>query len=161
MAILISSDAFAPQEFIPRKYTDDGENIPPPLTWGGLPPGTKQLALIVDDPDARMSEPFVHWVLYNIAPNAPGVPVVAALNSLAPPIPPQLCGMIEGLNSHGKIGYLGPSPPKGHGVHHYHFHLYALDVAIHAAEVLHRRALLAAMNGHIIEESELVGLYSR
>src|SRR5688572_12369684 len=123
MSIQISSGSFGNNEPIPVGFTADGRNASPELRWSGLPPGTKELALIADDPDAPKSEPFVHWVAYKIPADAAhlpeGLPPKKKLSD-----PP---GIMQGRNSFGDIGYDGPAPPKGHGTHHYHFHLYALD----------------------------------
>ena len=109
----LRSDAFDHQQPIPKQYTGDGEDISPPLTWSEVPDGTKSLALICDDPDAPMDEPFVHWVAY-------GMPADAALpegidKQRQPASPP---GIVQGTNSFGRIGYNGPAPPEGHGTRH-------------------------------------------
>jgi Raf kinase inhibitor-like YbhB/YbcL family protein len=157
MSIRITSGSFANGERIPIKYTEDGENVSPPLTWTGVPEGTKELALIVEDPDAPKPEPFVHWVIYKIPAEAPGlaenVPHQAKLKS-----PPET---VQGKNSFQKIGYGGPAPPPGHGTHHYQFHLYALDRPLQVQGALDHKALIAAMSGHILDEGELVGTYER
>src|SRR5437868_14346230 len=121
MALTLRSDAFAHGRPIPRRYTEDGEDLSPPLTWSGLPEGTRELALIVDDPDAPRAEPFVHWVVYKIPVDSSGLPESrpSHAKSAAP-----LHGALQGENSRGELGYIGPTPPAGHGTHHYHFHLY-------------------------------------
>ena len=157
MSIQISSEAFAPDEMIPSKFTADGQNISPTLRWGELPPDTKELALIVDDPDAPREQPFVHWVMYKIPADADGLPehlpTQTALQS-----PP---GAVQGNNSFGKIGYGGPAPPSGHGTHHYHFHLYALDQPLQVKGGMDKESLIAVMSGHILDEGDLVGMYQR
>lgn len=148
-AMNITSEAFAPGEPIPRQYTADGEDISPPLAWTGLPDGTRELALVCDDPDAPTPEPWVHWVLYGISPDADGLPeggVGAA---------------IGGSNSWNTVGYRGPAPPPGHGTHHYHFTLYALDTALKLAPGATKGELLDAMVGHVLDSCELVGMYAR
>jgi Raf kinase inhibitor-like YbhB/YbcL family protein len=157
MSIQVDSDAFKPGQAIPEEFTADGPNVSPPLRWTALPPGTRELAMIVEDPDAPRPEPFVHWVLYKIpaaAGELPGrVPQQAKLK--APP------GALQGKNSFGKIGYGGPAPPPGHGTHHYHFRLYALDEPLEVREGLDKDALLAAMSDHVLDEGDLVGTYRR
>lgn len=157
MSIQITSDAFRPGGPIPAEFTADGPNVSPPLKWAALPHGTKELALIVEDPDAPRPEPYVHWVLYKIPPAAGGLPghlpQQAKLNS-----PPRA---LQGKNSFGKTGYGGPAPPVGHGTHHYHFRLYALDQSLEVREGLDKDALLAAMSGHVLDEGDLVGTYRR
>jgi Raf kinase inhibitor-like YbhB/YbcL family protein len=153
----IRSDAFDNGRAIPRRYGEDGEDRSPPLTWSDLPEGTRELALIVEDPDAPRSEPWVHWVLYKIPADvrtlAEGVPSSPTLNT---PL-----GALQGKNSWGTDGYRGPAPPPGHGTHHYHFRLFALDVPLHAAQGLDKKGLIGAMQGHVLAHAELVGTYQR
>jgi hypothetical protein len=157
MGMTLRSDAFENGRAIPRRYTEDGEDLSPPLTWSGLPDGTKQLALIVDDPDAPRAEPWDHWILYKVPGDArtlpEGLPRTPTLD-----VPP---GATQGKNSWGTIGYRGPAPPKGHGTHHYHFRLHALDAPLQAAPGLDKAGLRAAMHGHVLAEAELVGTYER
>ena len=114
MSIRVTSDAFAPGAAIPTRYSGDGDDVSPPLKWSGVPKNTKELALIVEDPDAPQAEPFVHWVIYKIPADATGlaegVPAQARLTSSA--------GAVQGKNSFKRIGYGGPKPPPGHGTHH-------------------------------------------
>jgi Raf kinase inhibitor-like YbhB/YbcL family protein len=157
MSMALRSDAFADGQVIPRRYTADGEDLSPPLNWTGVPQGTQELALIVDDPDAPRAEPWVHWVLYKIPAD------VQALPEGLPPTPtldfPP--GARQGKNSWGTYGYRGPAPPRGHGTHHYHFRLYALDAPLATAQGLDKQGLLKAMKGHVLAEAELVGTYER
>jgi Raf kinase inhibitor-like YbhB/YbcL family protein len=145
----ISSPAFEPGAPIPHEYTDDGENISPELVFSGIPEGTRELALVVHDPDAPATDGFTHWVLYGIPPNASGVPKRAGGT------------FTEGTNSAGSPGYTGPAPPPGHGQHHYFFHLYALDAPLDAAPGLTRDELLARIDDHIIEQARVVGVHQR
>ncbi|MFQ5805457.1 MAG: YbhB/YbcL family Raf kinase inhibitor-like protein [Phycisphaerae bacterium] len=157
MEITITSSAFSHNQPIPRKYTGDAEDVSPPLTWSDVPEGTRELALIMDDPDAPRPEPWVHWVIYKLPATLTGLPgAVAETQTLAVPE-----GALQGRNSWGRTGYGGPAPPKGHGVHHYHFKLYALDAALDARPGLEKDELLAKMRGHILAEGELVGTYQR
>lgn len=157
MSIKIESPAFKPNEPIPKRYTGDGEDVSPELSWSGVPMEAKELALICDDPDAPRAEPWVHWVIYKIPPNMPGLPVgVEATED--PPIPAHA---IQGVNSWDTIGYRGPAPPPGHGVHHYHFKIYALGAKLDVNPGLTKDELLAAMKGKIIAEGELIGTYQR
>ncbi len=149
MAIQLSSPAFDPDGPIPQKYTGEGENVSPPLTWGDLPEGTKELALICDDPDAPTSEPFVHWVLYKIPADRTELPEDSTE------------GALEGQNDFGETGYGGPMPPEGHGTHHYHFKLYALDGELEVTAGLTKGELLEAMEGHILDQGKLIGTYER
>jgi len=145
----VTSTAFKAGERIPQKYTGEGADVSPPLAWGGAPEGTKQLALICDDPDAPTPKPWVHWVAY-------GIP--ADCTSLAEG---NAGAALEGKNNFGRTSYGGPMPPPGHGVHHYRFKLYALDAPLALEAGATKEQLLAAMKGHIIGEGELVGTYER
>ena len=155
--IQVNSDAFAAGKAIPKRYTGEGEDLSPALRWAGVPQGTRELALICDDPDAPTPQPWVHWVLYKIPAGVSelpeGLPRSAELQTPA--------GARQGKSSWKEIGYRGPMPPPGHGVHHYHFRVYALDTALELAAGADKPALLAAMKGHILAEGELVGTYQR
>jgi len=145
----VSSTAFKAGEPVPQKYTGEGADVSPPLAWSGTPEGTKQLALICDDPDAPTPKPWVHWVAY-------GIP--ADCTSLAEG---NAGAALEGKNNFGRTSYGGPMPPKGHGVHHYRFKLYALDAPLALEAGATKDELLAATKGHVIGEGELVGTYER
>ncbi len=155
----ITSNAFTANTTIPKRYTGEGEDISPELNFSGIPDNTKELALIMDDPDAPRPTPWVHWVIYNIAPSTTTLPENIARTAQ----PKQLPGAMQGQNSwpSDNIGYRGPMPPVGHGLHHYHFRLYALDTQLNLQPGLTKDELLAAMQGHIIEQTELVGTYQR
>lgn len=143
----IESEAFSNNQFIPKKYTCDGEDINPPLKISEVPQGTKSLVLIVDDPDAPMGT-WVHWTVWNIPPDISDIPE----NTV-----PQ--GAIEGMTDFGRPGYGGPCPPSG--VHRYFFKLYALDTTLELDSSATKRDLEKAMEGHILEKAELIGLYQR
>lgn len=158
MKITIMSAAFQAGAAMPKQYTADGEDVSPPLAWTGVPSGTKELALICDDPDAPTANPWVHWVLYKIP---------ADTKSLGERIPrqanpPSPAGSIQGINSFPKdnTGYRGPAPPKGKP-HHYHFHIYALDTPLPSTPGFDKEKLLAAIDGHLLAEGELIGTYER
>jgi Raf kinase inhibitor-like YbhB/YbcL family protein len=160
MAIEIRSAAFADGEPIPKKYTEDGEDLSPPLRWSGVPQQAVQLALVCDDPDAPRPEPWVHWLLYAIPATVSELP--EGLDTAATLA--DFHSAHQGKNSwpSGRtIGYRGPAPPPGHGTHHYHFKLYALDKRLDLAAGADKAALLAAIDGHIVAEGELVGTYKR
>ena len=156
MALSLSSSAFASNGAIPAVYTCEGNDVSPPLAWSGVPPGTKSLALIVDDPDApdpaqpRMT--WVHWVLYDIPPTANGLPEAVATAALP-------SGTREGLNDWGRTGYGGPCPPIGR--HRYFHKLYALDTALQNLNKPKKAALETAMQGHILAEASLIGTYQK
>lgn len=155
MTLELSSTAFAGGGEIPRRYTCQGEDTSPPLLWRNLPPGTKSLALVVDDPDApdpnapRMT--WVHWVLYNLPPDAGGLPDGA---SLALP-----AGTREGMNDWHRTGYGGPCPPIGR--HRYVHKLYALDCVLPDLGRPTRDMLQKAMEGHILAHAALIGTYQK
>ncbi len=157
MSITIHSTAFEPNEAIPIRHTEDGEDLSPELSWTGLPDGAVELALIVDDPDAPTDQPWVHWVLYRIPAEidalAEGLPYADVLAAPA--------GALQGVNTWGTVGYRGPAPPPGHGIHHYQFTLYALDESLDLEPGLDKATLLTAIKGHIVGQGELVGTYER
>ncbi len=157
MTLSIASSAFADSERVPVRFTGDGDDVSPPLTWSNLPANARELALIVDDPDAPTPEPWVHWIIYKIPTSESGLAEnVDKTVTLTKPT-----GALQGKNSWGRIGYGGPAPPPGHGVHHYHFKLYALDTTLSVSSGLDKQGLLAAMKGHVVAEAELVGTYQR
>ena len=160
MAIQLTSTAFGEGEKIPAKHTGEGEDVSPPLAWSGLPEGTKELALICDDPDAPTPQPWVHWVIYKIPADRGGLPEgVATTPRLEEP-----AGAIQGANSWPSgqtIGYRGPMPPPSHGVHRYFFRVYALGVNLVIEPGKEKNALLEAMSGHILGEGQLMGTYER
>jgi Raf kinase inhibitor-like YbhB/YbcL family protein len=151
----LTSLAFDDRGRIPRRHTGDGDDVSPELTWSDPPEGTVELALICDDPDAPAGT-WTHWVLYGVAPDRRSLPeALPTLSAL-----PELGGAKQGRNGWGDIGYRGPAPPRGPG-HHYHFRLYALDAAVDLAPGATEDALRGAMAGHVLGQTELVGLYSR
>jgi hypothetical protein len=155
--ITIQSEAFTHNQPLPKKYTADGFDVSPPLSWSDLPEGTEELAIIMDDPDAPMAEPFVHWIIYKIPAEARALPEdLPDSMKLSTPF-----HAIQGKNSFGSIGYRGPAPPRGHGTHHYHFKLYALDTELTLKPGADKASLLGAMKGHILAEGELIGTYER
>ena len=143
----ISSSAFRHNQNIPAKYTCDGENISPPLEFKDAPGKASTLALIVDDPDASGGD-WVHWLVWNITPAVSSIPENSA---------PE--GAIQGTTDFGNQKYGGPCPPSG--THRYFFKLYALDAKLTLPSYSTKADLLKAMEGHIITQAELIGLYSR
>ena len=155
MAWTLSSTAFKEGERIPRKYTGDGEDVSPPLSWTMPPANTVELALICDDPDAPRGT-FNHWVLYALPASTTALPEAVPKTEALP----KLGGAKQGRNSAGRIGYMGPAPPPG-AVHHYHFILHALDAKIELRPGATQKDLREAMKGHVLGQTELVGVYSR
>ena len=156
MTLSITSTAFSSNGAIPRKYTCEGDDVSPPLAWSGVPAGAKCLVLIVDDPDApdpaapRMT--WVHWVLYELPPNATGLP-----EGVKPGALPK--NTREGLNDWKRTGYGGPCPPIGR--HRYFHKLYALDTTLGDLGHPTKGKLEAAMQRHVIAHAELVGTYQK
>jgi len=158
--MLLTSPAFKNGEYIPKKFSCEGEGINPELQIQNVPAGAKSLALIVHDPDAPVTGGFTHWLLWNIDPKTTLVKEES--------VPPGLsagasakAGSIEGKNGSGKNSYAAPCPPSGHGVHHYHFKLYALDSMLKLSNDAGKAELEAEIGKHLIAETELVGLYKR
>ncbi len=154
MTLTLTSPSFEPDGEIPTKHTCEGADLSPALSWSGVPEGTKSLALIVDDPDApdprapRMT--WVHWVLYNLPP------AVGGLAEGAAKLPE---GTLEGLNDWKRAGYGGPCPPIGR--HRYFHKLYALDLMLPDLGEPTKARLEAAMEGHVLARTELVGTYQK
>ena len=154
MALTMSSPAFSDGGRIPERYTRDGANVSPPLRWAGVPDGAKSLALVVEDPDAP-SGTFHHWAVFNIRPDTARLEEAES----GKPGPEALR---QGKNDFGNAYYDGPEPPRGHGVHHYHFRLAALDVpSLGIPAQAGARELWAEAKKHMIEQAELVGTYER
>lgn len=139
---------------IPKQYTCAGRNMSPPITWDGIPKNTRSLALIVDDPDAP-SGIWTHWLAYNIPATQRSLP---ANIDVAPRLSD---GTMQGRNDFRKIGYGGPCPPEGHGPHRYFFRLYALDSELPLEPGASKEDIERAMQGHIIDHTELMGRYQR
>ncbi len=143
----ISSDAFSTGSYIPSKFTADGEKINPKLVIEGIPQNAKTLALIVDDPDAP-SGTFIHWTVWNIDP------AISVIGENSVPN-----GAVQGITSAGVSGYVPPAPPSG--VHRYYFKVYALDAKLNLTSSAKISDLVLAMEGHILDKAELMGLYTR
>jgi Raf kinase inhibitor-like YbhB/YbcL family protein len=154
--ITVTSSAFKLGQPLPVDYTADGKNISPPLSWSGLPPGTRELAMIHEDPTAPT--PFVHWVVYKIPATAKGLPENIPADG---PMPSDLAGAVQGTSGFRRVGYRGPAPPKPGRVHEYHFIVYALSEPLDVQAGLTKAQLLEAMKGKIVGQGEIVGTYER
>lgn len=143
----ISSSAFRHNDLIPSKYTCDGADVNPPLAIEGVPENTKSLALIVDDPDAPRGT-WVHWLVWNIDPKTKVIAEDSAAN-----------GGRQGMNDFRKLDYGGPCPPSG--THRYFFKLYALDAPLNLEKGAARADLEKSMKGHVLAQTEIIGLYRR
>ncbi len=163
-ALTLTSSAFAHGGDIPTQYTCFGQNVSPALEWSGVPAGTQSLALVVDDPDS-VPPGFVHWVIFNIPPTATGLPEDVpggptlpdgsrqGSNDFAPFGP----GTFPGGAAIKRVGYDGPCPP---GRHRYAFTLYALDTLLDVPAEATRAQVVEAMQGHILAQAELIGLFT-
>jgi Raf kinase inhibitor-like YbhB/YbcL family protein len=154
MSLTLSSPAFSPHGDIPSRYTCEGADVSPPLTWSGVPEGTKSLALVVEDPDAP-SGIFRHWAAFDIPPGRSELEEGYGAGHPGD-------GFREAVNDFGKSGYGGACPPPGHGAHHYHFRLFALrEPQLALPDVPRCGQILATIEPLVIEETELVGTYAR
>jgi Raf kinase inhibitor-like YbhB/YbcL family protein len=153
----VESLAFEADGPIPRRYSSEGDSISPPLRWSGLPAGAKELVILCEDPDAPKAEPFIHWMVFGLPGQLTSLPEAIP----ATPSPAPLGGGRQGLNSAEKVGYFGPMPPVGHGVHHYHFQVFALSEPTGLSSDPDRRQLIEAMSGHVLAVGDLVGTYER
>lgn len=158
--ISIKSPVFEDGAPIPKTYTADGASVFPTLKWKGVPRESKSLLLVVEDPDAPKPTPFVHGIFYNMPPQLEELPEIAVdpdgiTERLAK------VGVHMGTNSVFEPAYMAPTPPPGHGPHHYHFQLIALDKLLEFDKVPSLADIKAAIDGHALAAGELVGTYER
>ncbi len=152
IALTVTSTAFKQMQPIPEAYTCDGADRSPPLSWSDPPASAKSMALICDDPDAPRTT-WVHWVVYDLPPTCKGLPEgVKKTNTLA-------IGGKQGKNDFPEIGYNGPCPPGG--THRYFFKVYALDALLGLPPGKTKHEVEMAMQGHIVAQGELIGIYTR
>lgn len=148
----ITSSSFNHEGMIPAKYTCDGQNISPPLSWSQAPEKVKSFALICDDPDAPAGI-WVHWVLFDLPANVNTLPEKVSRQE-------EIAGLGKnGKNTSGRYGYDGPCPPGG--THRYYFKLFALDTMLNLKAGVTKEDLLKAMKGHVLAEAQLMGKYKR
>jgi Raf kinase inhibitor-like YbhB/YbcL family protein len=151
--LTVSSTAFKDGQPVPEEYTAYGKGRSIPLSWSNLPSGTRSIAIVMDDPDARTPRPFVHWLIYNIPAD------IKSLDAGLPTAPrldlPR--GALQGSNGRKSTGYFGPRPPQGDPPHHYQITVYALDRALKLEPGVDEDALLGAMRGHVLGQGRLVG----
>lgn len=150
--IIVKSDSFSDGGMIPAKYTCDGANISPQLSWDNAPKDTKSFVLICEDPDAPMGT-FTHWILYDIPADVHELPENLPKDKVLPN------GAKQGIADFKKIGYGGPCPPSG--THRYYFKLYSLDTLLNLEPGLKKEDILKAMNGHILAQGQIMGKYTR
>jgi Raf kinase inhibitor-like YbhB/YbcL family protein len=159
--ITVSSPTLRQGEPVPRDHTPDGRNDSPALTWSNVPPGTKEFAVLCEDPGVGNPPPFVHWIVYGIPGTAKGLPATLPIDGS--PMPTEIAGTVQGLSGFRRAIYRGPAPPPGK-VHEYHFVVYALDAKVQPKPnqpPLTRAQLLEAIEGHVIGKGELVATYER
>lgn len=146
-ALEVTSSSFTDGAELPRSATADGDGVAIPLSWANVPEETRSLVVVCEDPDAPLPEPFVHWIVVGIPKDASGIGRGASF--------------VEGMSSAATVGFTPAAPPLGHGVHHYHFQVFALDVAPELPRGVGRRQVLDAVRGHVVAWGDLVGTYQR
>lgn len=153
MSLEISSASFPVGGTIPKKYTCDGQDLSPALTWSGAPENTKAFALIADDPDAPVGT-WTHWLVWNIPASTHELPENASKSRAITEAARQ------GTNDFKKPGYNGPCPPPGKP-HRYFFKLFALDGNLDLKSGATRKEVDAALKGHVLARTEVMGRYGR
>ena len=151
LELAVLSAAFAMGAAVPDRYACGP--CSPPLSWSEPPAGTQSLAILCDDPDAPAGD-WVHWVVFNLAPDVRALPENVARDAALPG------GAIQGVNDYGRNGYDGPCPPPGQ-THRYHFKVFALDARLDLAPASRKADLVRAMRGHVLAQGEVVGTYAR
>jgi Raf kinase inhibitor-like YbhB/YbcL family protein len=151
--INVKSTEFADLQEIPLRFSKDGQNVSPPLSWSPVSSDVKSLVLLVEDPDAPLPKPFVHWIAFNMEPHISALPEGIR--------PDEKVMLHQGKNSTLKPGWTGMAPPKGDTPHHYHFQLFGLDRMLQLEDGCGRSALLAAMANHVVVRGDLIGTFQR
>lgn len=147
--IEVTSDAFTHGAPLPRSATADGEGVPPTIRWSALPASARSVVVVCEDPDAPFPQPFAHWMVYGVPATAHEVTEYTVAD------------FRQGMNTMLKNEFAPAAPPPGHGPHHYHFQVFALDVELPFEPGAGRSALLHAMKDHVVAWGELVGTYER
>ena len=150
----LESASFRDGEPIPKEHSREGKDAHPDLVWSGGPEGTRSFALVCEDPDAPRGT-WIHWVLFNIPETARSLEAGVAKAEQHP------SGGVHGRNDSGELGWSGPAPPRGHGLHHYEFRLFALDTRLGLPAGATRSDVEKAMEGHVLAEAKLTGTYRR
>jgi Raf kinase inhibitor-like YbhB/YbcL family protein len=153
--LTVDSTAFKRNQPIPRKHAG-AHGRSPELTWSAPPPGTREIVVLVEDPDAPTPKPFVHWIVIGVPPD-----VRELVEGLPASSVPLASGAVQGRNDMHREGYYGSEPPPGHGVHHYHFQIFAVDQPLELQAPVDRDQLLEALRGQVLAWGELVGTYER
>ena len=147
--IQVTSIAFEADSALPISCTADGVGAPPALSFEGIPEGAQSLLVLCEDPDAPLREPFVHWLAYDLPPKTASIDAQTQHDYLL------------GENSRSEAGFTPAAPPAGHGVHHYHFQVFGLDIQVALSAGRDRAAVLEAAKGHVVGWGEIVGTYER
>jgi len=150
--IEVHSAAFSEGEAIPSDFTCDGADMSPPVEWSSVPSGTKSIAILMEDPDAPSGD-WTHWLAYDLPPSLTQLPAGVPMSKKIP------SGGIQGRTDFGKTGYSGPCPPRG--IHRYFFRIYALDAMLGLKPEASKQELSQAMQGHILAQGHLTGIYER
>lgn len=150
----ITSSAFKNGKPIPKEYTADGKDVSPPLSWGAGPNLTKNYVLIMEDPNAPGKTPFVHWIVYGLAPQQTSLPEGASS------VVAKSSNLMEGKNSKGLTGYVGPEPSPGKP-HRYVFEIFAIDVPLKFDALPTKQDIVEAIKDHVLMQGELTGTYQR
>lgn len=153
----VKSEGFVDGGRIPDPYAGAHDNRSPHLEWSSPTSGGVSTAILCEDPDAPRERPFVHWLVANLPPRRSSIP--SAVPTTASP--ECLEGGIQGTNDVGKLGWFGPRPPIGHGVHHYHFQVLLLDQTLDLKAGFQREEFDRAIRGHVLARGEIVGTYER
>ena len=149
MTFTLTISAFTDGGLIPAKFTCEGGNVSPELSWSDVPANTRSFALIMDDPDAPVGT-YTHWILFDIPADRSSIGEGESKIGIA------------GKNDFGRAGYGGPCPPRGHGPHRYFFTLYALDsTSINLKAGADRRHVETALRGHVVAQTQHMGRYER
>ena len=156
-SIEVRSTGFTAGEWLPRKFTQEADNVSPNVVWSNVPENTKELVLICEDPHAPIPEPFVHWIIYGISPKVHAFQEDIRVDSR----PEVLQGAKQGKNSKGVNAYIGPFPPIASGPHYYYFQMFALDTELNLAEGCEREEVVRKMEGHVIAQGTFIGIYER
>jgi Raf kinase inhibitor-like YbhB/YbcL family protein len=159
--LLLESPAFKTGDSLPMQYTADGRNVSPPITWRNVPRGTVHLVLSFQDDDeiVPLQSPFFHWVVYNIPPEAKGLPEgIPSVETIT--APPDLIGSYQAYTAFSFPSYRGPQPPPGH-THHYKFVLRAIGTDVGLSSGLFSNAVVRALDGHVLAQSEIDVTYTR
>jgi Raf kinase inhibitor-like YbhB/YbcL family protein len=152
--LLVTSSAFTSGKTMGDRYTQNGENMPPPLAWNRGPAGTQSYVVLAEDSGVNRAEPIVHWIVYNIPGSARGLSTAAPTEGQLPN------GAMQGKNAMGKMGYVGPKPPSGQ-THPYHFQVFALSTRLDIDPANADRAtVINAMKGRVLAMGDVVGNYT-